>query len=286
MGQEKGGGLSGVSEQSLTKKNRFKAVKRGVFVVFIAIVAWKVLSQDQIFPFQNLNLSVSDKAVAAEIKTQLKPYLGTNLVGLELDSLYRKLKTIPNLKNLKLKKSYPKTLSVWAESYDEVGIEYKEGKLWTVNENGENLRELSPQKKAEEKSDQKVEQKAEIKVEKSSLPLLSGLTKSKDRRSVCKFLSELRHELEKKGSGIKFEDISEVSWASLQGLQIKLEPLSLSIELGFSDFLKNFRRAEKSFRYLAKKSLQPQSIDATYNRRVVVRFASKLKNSSNRLNLK
>jgi len=207
-----------------------------------------------------------------KIKNQLLSDLGKNLHTLSLPMIERKILSIPSLENVKLRRHWPSTIVIYASIKKPVALTFVENTLWSISKDGkfiESVKNPPP------------------------LPLLIGfeeffkvrtsVQRTLTRQEIFSFLFELHQNLSELDADAFL--ISEVHWQEDKGLVLWSNNSELSIELGFDNFKNAWIRGREAVRWANSKNISLQSLDASYDRRVVLSPRMRLQNLKNELNL-
>lgn len=222
------------------------------------MVGW-MSTRSTMFRLSSVVVHSSDLELASSIQKRLARYLSQSMLALSLSDIELDIKKDLRVFDVRLRKRWPSTLfvnlelrkalfrGVGGELYDQFGQAYS-----VPDSNLLKVPEL-----------------------KTSVPL-------PERQLVARWLNEMQSS--------KFEDfllLHSLSWSSERGLIVKVDNENLEILLGFDHFEHSWMRAA-SILFVVNQESSPrlQSIDASYNQRAILGYATKLQNSPNGLNLK
>jgi len=222
----------------------------------VATLAGWVYSRNSLFMLSEITIKTESPELENDLRKNFVGYLGKRLTALSLSQLESIAMKDPRIKKAVFHKRWPNSLLIVIEERKAVAMTFIQGKLWTLDENGEPIAIL---RRAE------------------ALPLLKRYKRQADQLvQISNWLSTVK----------ETDQFDEVEWVDDRGLVIKNYSQDFDIELGFADFDSAWRRADSSLTFVRTKNISAVVLDASYSHRVVIRPKSELQNFENKLNLR
>jgi len=227
-------------------------------VLVVTMVGW-LSTRSTMFRLSSVVVRSTDVELASAVEKHLARYLSQSMLALSLSDIELDVKKDLRIFDVRLRKRWPSTLlvilelrkalfrGVGGELYDQFGQAYK------------------------------VPSSDLLKV-----PELRNSVPMPERELLARWLDEMQSS--------KFEDfqrLSTLSWSSERGLVVRTDHKDIDILLGFDHFEHSWARAASILSVVSNEgSADLRSIDASYNQRAILGYATKLQNSPNGLNLK
>lgn len=229
-------------------------------VLVVALLAGWAFTRGSLFRVSHIEVLSDDEALAKALNARFVGLYGQGLFAVSLTSLEQDVRAFPRIKAVSLRRRWPSTLLIRPELRNVVALEFQNGRLWTVDDEGSAVEALASP---------------------VSAPLLKGFGDDLSaRRSACAWLASLSSY---EGTHLEPSQIDEIEWKRDRGLVVHFSELALEVELGFEDYMNAFSRADLALGVLQSKKYQANFLDASSVRRVVARGAPSLQNSDSSL---
>jgi|GEM_PF-1401716 len=236
-----------------------RLLRLGVLLLAALLVGW-TFTRGSLFRVSRIEVSTEDEALAKSVRERFVGLFGRGLFSVSLQSFDKDIRSFPRIRKVSLRRIWPSTIQVRLELRPVAAIEFRQGRLWTVDDEGMPIETL---------------------VSPVAAPLLRGLGDDLEtRKQVCGWLAHLSGF---EGNHLDALNIDEVEWKKDRGLVVHLSELDLEVELGFEDFQEALSRADLAMGVLRSRPYRANFLDASSVRRVVARGAPSLQNPESSL---
>jgi hypothetical protein len=243
-------------------KSNVRFFKLAALLLLPLLGGW-AFTRSSLFRISRIEVVTEDEALAKAVRERFVGLFGRGIFSVSLSSLDRGVRAFPRIRKVSLRRRWPSTLLVRLDLRPVAALEFHQGKLWTVDDEGARIEPLSSP---------------------VSAPLMKGFGDDIEaRRMACRWLSSLSSF---EGSHLEASSVDEIEWKKDRGLVAHVSELDLEVELGFEDFANAFSRADLAFGVLKSKSFRANFLDASSVRRVVARGAPSLQNPDSGLTFK
>lgn len=235
--------------------------------VFLFLFGW-IYSRQGVLRLAAIEIDLEENtSLENDIKKQLVPYLGANLLTLSMADIQRKLQSDLRVKKVFISRKLPSTISLKIIPRTLVArVQTKKGPAW-VTDDGSVSSRVDP-----------------------GGPVPEWLNFKSCSNECLIAVSSWLAEVKVKEPA-KFQKISQIKWLSNRGLLLHVDTKNqnstvIEIELGTSNFSEKWKRVSLVVDLISEQKIQGERLMALGEGQVVITGVKNLHNLKNELNLK
>jgi cell division septal protein FtsQ len=239
------------------------------FLSVILMGGW-LYSRTTLFRVSEISVVTDDSEIQRSSQERLVSLLGQSLFSISISEIQNRLSDLKRIHEVSITRVWPQSLKIYLKLKKSFAKAKRGAHYWSLDEQGNFIEKIS----------------ASV----GLLELRGFLNEDHQKWNLSdlqkeKFFAFLRSRAKDESVPLQFNEAHFVEWSKTHGLVYHWSENSLEVLLGFDYFEESWSRFLRVWPEVKSRLSQIESIDATYQNRVIARTRRELQNSEYRLNL-